>query len=622
MRGNALHELRRVIRSLRVVPAFTVPALFSLAFGVGLGISVLGLFRLESIWPPRVSSLITLDQIRSAGWTETWGWPMRTPAQIQSERLESVLLTLVTVCVLGLIIAGLNFLILLMRRASARRRENAIRYALGASGRQLLTTPLVEGAVLGAAGGGLGILAGVAGAGLLRASWPHAVGLARGFDLFPWIILFGLAATIVGPVASLLFNRVFSRLSDLIGPLTAGARATADRPEGLLRDTFVIAQLAASIMLLVGSGLLIRDSLPLTTMTAISADPEDTLTVQLDLSANSYPGERERAELYESLLERLDFAGVEGRALSTPGTWVALAPVGFVSAQCGNCYQGGLYAPISVAPVRHHGVSPGFFRALGVRVAEGREFSSADGPGAPRVAVVNRTFAARYFEDGRPLGRWVQVAGAGGDTYTVVGVVDDKAARETPALYLPIFQSPPRSVDLALLTSSRPDELATAVARVLSETGEALGAGEISTLQVRLARHASPLRWLGIVLALLGASALILAVSGLYSVMRYIASQRRREIGIHMALGARGSTITRMILRYSLKLSLIGGALGLWGALILVGTLRKFSPDLPLFDPPVYLGVLLLLAAAGTLGAYGPARSAAHIEPSEALRAQ
>ncbi|MEE9155304.1 MAG: FtsX-like permease family protein, partial [Gemmatimonadota bacterium] len=134
--------------------------------------------------------------------------------------------------------------------------------------------------------------------------------------------------------------------------------------------------------------------------------------------------------------------------------------------------------------------------------------------------------------------------------------------------------------------------------------------------------HASPLRWLGIVLALLGASALILAVSGLYSVMRYIASQRRREIGIRMALGARGSTITRMILRYSLKLSLIGGALGLWGALILVGALRKFSPDLPLFDPPVYLGVLLLLAAAGTLGAYGPARSAAHIEPSEALGAQ
>ncbi len=622
------HELRYAIRSLYRTPAFTLPALFSLSFGTGLALAVLGLFRIESLFPLQVKPAIGLDLIRSAGWTETWGWPMLMPAQIQNEGLEILLRTLVVVTALGLIIAGLNFFILLLRRASARRHEMAIRAALGASGRQLLMRPVVEGLVLGAVGVALGIGVGLVGASALRASWPHAVDVARIFELYPWIILFGLAGALFTPIISLVVSRAIAGLSDLLTPLTVGGRATADRSEGLLRDSLAVTQVAVSVMLLTGAALLVRETLPLAQATSLAFDPQDTLTVALDLGGD-VPEEAERANIYESVLRQVEsLPGIEAAGVSTPGTWAALGPVGFASAHCGNCYRGGMYMPVTVAAVRHHAVSPGFFAALGMRVSEGREFTTADRSVAPLVALVNRAFAAEEFENGQPIGRKVGVGGTRGAEYTIVGVVDDidgqtAADIDHPAaLYLPILQSAPRSVDLALRTRAATDELVPAIETIIADADAPLSVASVATMEERLAHDAAPLRWLGIQLAIVGAAALILALYGLYSVMRYIVLQRRREIGIRMALGARQRTVMKMIVGYGLKLSFIGGGLGLWGALSLVAWLKNLSPGLPIFDPVVYGGVLVVLTLVALAGASLPARSAARIEPAVALRGE
>jgi putative ABC transport system permease protein len=324
------------------------------------------------------------------------------------------------------------------------------------------------------------------------------------------------------------------------------------------------------VALLIGAGLLMRSAFPMA-RTAGDAETGDTLIVELELTGSEYGGAARRLAYFETLLERIaSIPGTEAESLSSPGTWLAVGPEALAIADCGHCGRGGVYLPLSPAFARHHAVSPGFFAAHGLDVVEGRGFTAADRLGAPRVAIVNRTFAIEHFERSEPLGRGVQVGGLQGPWYTVVGIVEDvpgltmgSARRSPPVLYLPLFQQPPRSVDLSVRTAGDlHGDTILAGSSVTSAASELDGSVEVvgvASARERLEHQSAPLRWLGLLFGVTGGLATLLAVHGLYSVMRYNVLLRRREIGIRLAVGAAPRAVVGMVLRRSLLLVALGG---------------------------------------------------------------
>jgi hypothetical protein len=279
--------------------------------------------------------------------------------------------------------------------------------------------------------------------------------------------------------------------------------------------------------------------------------------------------------------------------------------------------------------VRLHAVSPGFFRARGIRLLDGRDFASSDGIAQKRVMVVNRTFADSHFERGEPLGRKVRIGGIDDPWYTVVGVAEDAAdrgigasVRPKPVAYVPVFQVPPLSADLAVLVGGDRQQVVPAVRRALAEL-EAEGAiYRESTLEAETMSQAAPFRWFGLVLAAVGAMALVIAMHGAHAVMRFKVSRRRREIGVIRALGAKRRRIVLLVVLQSLGLIGVGVALGVWGALLLAGWLDMLVPGLRAFDVGLYGGTIFLMSAAALLGGSMAVRQATSIQPAAAIGAE
>ena len=553
MIARIVDELRYAIASLRGDVRFSIPALVSLAVGIALTVSILGLLRLGSLQPLALASPLSPDYVRDAGWT-SWTGPMWSPAQVQAGAFNSILIVVAAVAGLGFVISFFNVVILVLIRASTRESEMALRAAVGASRRRLLGHLLGEGLLLAVLGAFVGMIIGAFGANLLRATWPHVIEASGFFAVDPRVLLVGLGL----PVAAAVLFPLFAvagvlRRSDLSDALKAGADGTGRRGELIMHDVFSVFQLAASVAFLIGAGLLIRTGLPILDTSSLGFDPTNTVALEIDLPETGYASAGQRAEAFRSVLRRVgNEPGVQAESLSTPGTWLALGSVGFVEARCGNCYLGNLYVPLMPGFVRYNGVSPGFFQAMGVDVLEGREFTAGDSIGAPRAVLVNRTLAESHFESGQPLGKKIRLGDSADALYTVVGIVGDirgrgigSPTRQVPAVYVSILQDPPRSVDLAVRMAGDVSAIAPAVRNAVIGSGQSLTVGEASTLSSYLEHHTAPVRWLGIVFGVAGTLALLLGIHGAYSVMAYRVSRRRKEIGIHRALGATRRRVAR-----------------------------------------------------------------------------
>jgi putative ABC transport system permease protein len=627
MRSFLSTDLRYGLRRLLRARAFTLPAAFALAFGTGLGLSLFSLVRFVSLRPLLLESVLSLDPVRDAGWESTWNAPLRSAAQIQNEGLGDMLFILVVVAGLGLVIALLGLISLVLARASGRRRDLAIEAALGASSSRLRSRLLSEGVWLAFVGCGIGLLLGLAGTGVLRSSWPHSLVPSGGSMVELWGLVVGLLGPATATVLLPLIGSAKLLRSSNLGSLGGGARTTGEPGERLLRDVFAVVQLAVSVALLIGAGLLVRSAFPVPRASGV-VESRDTLIVELELTESEYGSAARRLAYFDALLERVaGIPGIEAESLSSPAAWLAVGPEALATAECGNCSRGGMYLPMSPAFVRHHAVSPGFFAAFGLDLVDGRGFTPADRVGSPRVAIVNRTFATEHFERGEPLGRRVQVGGLQGPWYTVVGVVEDvqgatmgSAGPTAPALSLSLLQQPPLSVDLSVRTADGHLLAGTTVTNAVSELDGPAEIVGVATTQRRLGHHIAPLRWLGLLFGVTGGLATLLAVHGLYSVMRYNVLLRRRELGIRMAVGAKPRAVVGMVLRRSLLLVAIGGAVGLWGALPLIGWLKTLAPDVRVLDPVLFGGVTLLLALAALAGGTLPARGAARLDPVVTLR--
>jgi predicted permease len=527
----------------------------------------------------------------------------------------------VVMAVLGLVllIACANIAGLLVARAAVRRRETAIRQALGAGRARLVRQWLTESLLLSCLGGA---------AGLLLALWANDVmaSYAAGTPLASLdlrldyrVLAFTLLVSVGAGVAFGLAPALQASRLDLVTALkTEDALARAGSRRSRLRAAFVTAQVTLSVVLLVCAGLFIRSL-----WSAHAIDPgfrvERALTVPVDLGLLRYKSEDGRA-FYRELLSRVAAQpGVESASL-----------VRF--AQLGNSFaQGQVFAEGRAAGAGEgtdagfNIVGPDYFRTMGTRLVRGRDFTDADREGAPGVAVVNETLAAMLWPGEDALGKRVSFEGAGGPFLEVVGVARDGkyrslGDRSRPYIYRPLMQSYEPRMTLVVRASGDPRALAGPVREHLRALDRNLPVADVRTLEEQFDLSLLPARVAAYTLGGFGLLALALAAIGIYGVVSYTVARRTREIGVRVALGAGRADVLRLILGEGLSAVGAGLGLGLLLSFALTRVLGGFLYGVTASDPLTFVGVPALLGSVALAAGYLPARRAAKVDPMVALR--
>ena len=527
----------------------------------------------------------------------------------------------VVMAVLGLVllIACANIAGLLVARAAVRRRETAIRQALGAGRARLVRQWLTESLLLSCLGGA---------AGLLLALWANDVmaSYAAGTPLASLdlrldyrVLAFTLLVSVGAGVAFGLAPALQASRIDIVTALkTEDALARAGSRRSRLRAAFVTAQVTLSVVLLVCAGLFIRSL-----WSAHTIDPgfrvERALTVPVDLGLLRYKSEDGRA-FYRELLSRVAAQpGVESASL-----------VRF--AQLGNSFaQGQVFAEGRAAEAGEgtgagfNIVGPDYFRTMGTRLVRGRDFTDADREGAPGVAVVSETLAAMLWPGEDALGKRVSFEGAGGPFLEVVGVARDGkyrslGDRSRPYIYRPLMQSYEPRMTLVVRASGDPRALAGPVREHLRALDRDLPVADVRTLEEQLDLSLLPARVAAYTLGGFGLLALALAAIGIYGVVSYTVARRTREIGVRVALGAGRADVLRLILGEGLSAVGAGLGLGLLLSFALTRVLGGFLYGVTASDPLTFVGVPALLGSVALAAGYLPARRAAKVDPMVALR--
>ena len=533
-----------------------------------------------------------------------------------------VLWTLQGAVLLVLLITCANLANLLLGRGLARRRELAVRRALGASRSRLLRLLLSESLVLAILGGALGVLVALWGLSALGGALPAELAPASGdLALELPVLVFNFA---VATLSALLFglapawraSREVRLKPEAVG---RSGRSLAGTPLGS-RPLLVAAEIALAMVLLVGAGLLLRSLENLVTED-VGFVPERLLTAQLSLPRSTYSGEAGPV-FFQRLLE-------SSRALP-----------GVVSAGLGACLPGaGLcdrtYLKIEGRPdhpaagdVALNMADPDFFRTVGLPILRGRAFAASDRGGAPRVAILNQAAAERWWPGGDPVGArvWAGVGwGPPDDWAEIVGVVPDArygGAREAavPRLYVPLTQFYYNDVVLALRVHGEGSDLIPSLRAAVAEIDPNLPLYDVATLEERLARSHATTTFGGRVLAVFAGLALVLAGLGVYVVMAFAVAARRREVGIRMALGATAPAVVRMLLGEASRILLLGTLAGVGGALLATRLLEAELFGVSARDPWTYLAVAVILGAIALAAAALPALAAGRIDPAVTVR--
>ncbi len=535
------------------------------------------------------------------------------------------LLVLLGAVGLVLLVACVNVANLLLARISGREGELALRAALGAGQSRIVRQLFTESLLLALAGGVAGVLlAGVLVDGLL-ALQPQGVPRLAEVRLDRGVLAF---AAVLSLLTSLAFGALpairMSRKAQAQS-LRRGSRGilTGGRPG--LRGGLVVGQIALAMVLLAGSGLLIR-SFSLLRQVDPGFDTRSALTFRVSLPESAYAENARRNAFYETLEARLGalpgvraVGAISGLPL-TANTFVISFTV-----------DGRPEPPPAQQPSLHVAIAtPGYLRAMGIELVRGRGFSAGDDLGAPQVVLLSETAVRRHFQGEDPIGKRIRL-GLGGNEGRkaggeVVGVVRDVkryglAKESPPEIYVAYAQFPLQSMAVVLRSDVPPRSLATAAERAVHELDAELPVARVATLEEILARSISDKHFYVLLLGAFAATALFLAALGLFGVMSYAVAQRTRELAVRLALGARQQELRRMLLREALVLGGIGLTLGLAGALLLSRTLETLLYSVRPSDPATLGVVAALLLLTTLLAGYLPARRATRIDPVVALRA-
>ena len=513
-----------------------------------------------------------------------------------------------------LLIACFNVANLLLTRGVKRQREIAVRLALGAGRGRLVRQLTTESVLLSLAGGAAGIAVACWTSALIRL-YPRPFKIPLAFDTRVDAPALGFAL-LLSLATGVLFGLLPARRAarpDLV--LTLKSEAPHASLRGFaLRNALVVAQVALSLVLLIGAGLFVR-----TLRNAQASDPAfrtgSAVLVKLDLAVAGYSDARGKP-FYTQVLERARvLPGVESPAL----VWIP--PLGGMRGGT-DVLPPGAARPLQV---NWNIVSPGYFRTLGLPIESGRDFDDRDTASAPPVAVVNQVMARRFWPGQDPIGKLLRRANGGSPPLEVVGVVQDGRMlnfREDvrPCFYRPVTQSYLPEMTLIARTPGGPALALAEIRRELRALDKDLPASDAETMDAHLRRALSQERLTASLLSGLGVLALALAVIGIYGAMSFAVAQRTREIGIRMALGAQAPAVLAMILRHAAVLLGAGLVIG-WAAAAIVtryaaSLLYRVSPT----DPWTFGAVSSVLAAAAMLACYLPARRATRVDPTVALR--
>ena len=555
------------------------------------------------------------------------GWIVRAaPAeQIFGQGPRPFMLAMLGAVAGLLLIACANVANLLLARATARRREIAVRTALGASRARIVRQLLTESLMLAAIGGVVGVLLAYWGVGLQAAAVPAELRtVISGFDSLRMDGRALAAAAVVTLTAGVLFGlapAVAASRTDVQGALKDGGSRT--RGHGLfprLRDLLVVAEVALALALLSGSLLMVASAQRL-----LRSDPgfrtDAVLTLRLTLPEADYPAADAVTRFWDALIDRVrEVPGVRRAAVTTQ------LPMAWGESRAGVEVEGRpLRRPEDAQRVGLRVVSEGFLPALNVPLVAGRGLERTDGAGAPDVALISATMAARLWPDGNAVGRRLKTRA--GRWITVVGVVGDVRANiltsndPKPVLYLPERQWPARGMTLAVVTAGDPAQLAAPLQRVIASLDARLAAGDVAPMTQVVASVVSPQSATAQSMTVSAVIALLLAVAGTYGVLAYAVALRTHEIGVRVALGAGRRDIVRLVLRQASVVVGAGLLLGLVAALAMGRGLRVMLYETSASDPVSLASAVAVLAGAAAFAAWLPARRAARVDPMVALRA-
>jgi putative ABC transport system permease protein len=533
--------------------------------------------------------------------------------------VRPALLTLLAAVGAVVLIACANVANLLLVRAAARRREIAVRTALGAGRWRLVMQMLSESTVLAVAGGTIGLL-------LAYLAIPSIGTLSAGsiprVDDIRIDVTVLMFVTAISLVTGLLFGlapawqAARSHVSEV---LKEGSRSVATSGGRWVRSGLLIAEVALSIVLLVGATLLLRSFARLT-----GVDPgfraENVLAFCVALPRMAYPEDHHRSTFFNTLLAKL-----EARPEISSAGMVQTLPMrgGYVLSF--EIRGRAKPKPGEEPSANHRVVSADYFKTLGIPLIRGRAFTNRDTEKAPMVAVIDQTFADRYFAGSDPIGQAIDIGNGTDGFYEIVGVVGDVHhggldGSPNPTMYVPFNQDVFDTMWVVARTDGDPAGLAAVVRQTLREIDGTLPAFGMTPLATVVSNSIAQRRFSMLLLAGFAGVALFLAAVGLYGVVAYSVSQRTQEIGVRMAIGARHRDVIGMVIGGGMRLALVGTGIGLVAALALSRVVRTMVYGVTPLDPVSYVITSCLLLAVAVLACYVPARRATRVDPITALR--
>jgi putative ABC transport system permease protein len=522
-----------------------------------------------------------------------------------------------------LLIACANVANLLLARAATRQREIAIRTALGAGRLRIIRQLLTESLLLAVFGGALGVL---------LALWATDFLVVLGSDSIPHLGKIGLDARVLGFTMALtvLTGIIFGLMPalqasnpDLNETLKeSGRSATGGTGRQRVRSLLVISEIALSLVLLVGAGLLIKSFIRLQQVNP-GFDPANVLAMYIFLPGAKYPDDPKQIAFFDQL---------EQRTARLPG----VEAVGMVSNLpiSGNYDRVSFYiegqavpSPADVPDVERYYINAGYFRALNIPLQTGRLFGAEDRYDAPQSVIIGEATAHRFWPGESPLGKRIKLGSLESDNpwRTIIGVAGDVRhyaldIAPAPQVYLPYTQAPSQQMTLLVRSTNNPESQIAAVRNQVWAVDRDQPVYNIKSMERVVAESIAQKRFTMLLLGIFAAVALMLAIIGLYGVMTYMVTQRTHEIGIRMALGAQASDVLKLIVGHAMTLVVIGVSLGLGAAFALTRVINSFLYGVSATDPWTFTAVPLVLCVVAAAASYIPARRATKVDPMVALR--
>ncbi|MDD5544085.1 MAG: ABC transporter permease [Acidobacteriia bacterium] len=550
-----------------------------------------------------------------------WGIRVRPLAEVFAGPVRTELLLVMGAVGLLLLIACANVASLLLARSSGRRRELAIRKAIGAPTRRIVRQLLTESILLAGSGGAIGLLTAAWGVTLLRSLAPpslprldeiHVNAAVLGFTAALSLltgVLFGLAPTIH-----------LSRVR-FVEALHESGRRGFPPVRSRVGNVLVVGQIALSLVLLVGAGLMVKSFWRLLHVNP-GFQPQHVVTAELNLPQKIYDTPAKIGAFMQQFEERV--AALPG--IQAAG---AISELPLSGKYGDNVFhiEGHVYQPSEFEDANFRQVTPGYLATMGIPLFEGHGLTWNDTAGAPQVVVVDQTFAKRYFPNDSPIGKRIRYVGMGANTpwTTIVGVVgsvnqERLDGSRRPQMYVPVAQNSYGGLSIVVRTTNGLPAVASELRTVVTSLDKDEALSTVRTMDEVIGASVAEPRFSALLLALFAGLALMLAGVGLFGLIAYSVSQRTNEFGIRMALGAQRRDMFRLVLFHGMKLVGAGLAIGVMASLGLTRLITSELFEVSATDSTTFVGVAFLLASIALTACYIPARRAMRVDPIEALR--